>query len=351
MYKTIICVCLLGCMSVITQRSWALACFAGSGSSAWNGTNIQVEAITQPILVPKGIIKANTTLWRSQNFKTTFTCFDDWAYGQPENAKLYWDPQNKLKNVDPSIQVGITIDGIDYPLTYGLNRNIGLATQLPISIYNCRSSWNFRGCATSRTISVNYSIFVKSTGISPPSDGRIKNSERYSIFQVDGFASLNSKPNSNFNLYIQGLNNIKFVDCNPQVTIQGTSANTIDFGSITYKSNKVNQILSRASFNVVADLSRSDTGGVCNGNVLMASFSATNTANSYTILPIGRDDLGIQLFQTGNSLPLSLNTPVVLATLNQGTASNTFDAALLQLKSNLMTGRFSAVATVEVTFK
>lgn len=338
-------------MMALAQTSWALACFAGAGIGAWNGNNTQVETITQPILVPKGITKANTTLWRSQTFKTTFTCFDDWAYRRVENAKLYWDPQNKLSSIDPSIQVGITIDGVDYPLTYRLNKDIGLATQYPIHIFNCRSNFTIRGCATPKTLTVSYSIFVKATGAAPPSDGRIKNFERYSLFQVDGFAALNSKPNSNFNLYIQGLNNIQFVECNPEVTVKGTSYNTIDFGTIPYNAGRANQVLNRLSFDIVADLSRSDTGGVCNGKVLMVSFSSANSKNGNTILPAGRDDLGIQIFQSGSQTPLTLNTPVALATVNYGTASNVFDTALLQLKDNLIVGRFAATAVVEITFK
>lgn len=39
------------------------------------------------------------------------------------------------------------------------------------------------------------------------------------------------------------------------------------------------------------------TGRMQQGNVLVASFLATNSQNNNTILPTGRSDIGIKLFQ------------------------------------------------------
>lgn len=198
---------------------------------------------------------------------------------------------------------------------------------------------------------MRYSIFVKSTNSSPPSNGQISNSGTYSVFQIDGRGGLNIVKDSNFNLYLTGLNNIRFVQCNPEVTIEGTNGNTVDFGRIVTQTTDINQIIKRRSFNIKADLSKTDTGGVCNGNVLVASFLATNSLNNNTILPTGRSDIGIQLFQQNGTTPLNFLTPYDLATINNGVASNTFDAGVIQLSASPALGQFNATATVEVTFK
>lgn len=337
----------------LSQGAWALSCFAGSGLAAFQGKNrTQTETISNQILVPSGLTTPGTTLWRSQSYTTTFTCFDTDAQPNGENAFLYWDPQRKVSSIHPSIELGVTINGIDYPLTSGTSLNLAPGTAPPATTQNCTDvGSNARSCATPKSLSVQYAIYVKATGSPPPTNGQIPNPGQVSLFQVDGRGGLNSRPNSNFNLYISGLNNIRFIECNPQVTITSTNGNTVDFGRVVAQTSTVNQIISRKSFNIKADLSRSDTGGVCNGKVLVASFSATNSQNSNTILPANRTDLGIQLFQKGGTSPLQFRTPYDLSTINGGIASNDFDAGVIQLSPSPAVGRFNATAIVEVTFK
>ncbi|WP_224971819.1 fimbrial protein [Acinetobacter oleivorans] len=336
------------------QGAWALSCYKGSGLSAWSGKErTQTEAISQPVLVPMGVTAAGTTLWRSQTYSATFTCFDTESRGG-ESAYAYWDPQSQISTIDPSIQVGVTINGVDYSLVKGQRLLLGPGTAAPVSTQNCRNigiTSSTKTCATPQTITVKYGIFVKSTNSNPPASGQISNSGTYSVFQIDGSGGLNSVKDSNFNLYLTGLNNIKFVQCNPEVTVEGTNGNTVDFGKIVPQASYLNQIVKLRTFNIKADLSKTDTGGVCNGNVLVASFLATNSQNNNTILPTGRSDIGIQLFQHNGTTPLNFLTPYDLSTINNGVASNTFDAGVIQLSASPALGQFNATATVEVTFK
>ncbi len=351
---------LLQCLGFIificlNHGAWALSCFKGSGLSAWNGKErTQTESITQEVLVSLGTTTPGTTLWRSQTYTTTFTCFDTNYQMNGESAYLYWDPQTQMPSIDKSIQLGVTINGVDYPLVKGQRIELAPGTIPPATTQNCNDiGISGRSCATPQSVTVKYGIFVKSTGINPPSNGKIPNSGTYSVFQVDGKGGLNSAKNSNFNLYITGLNNIKFVQCNPEVTVNvtGTNGNTIDFGKIVTHTADLNKIIRRKSFNVKADLSKSDTGGICNGKVLVGSFTTANSQNSNTILPAGRKDIGIQLFQKNGSIPLTLNTPYDIATINNGIATNDFDAGLIQLSTSPAVGGFGATALVEVTFK
>nr|WP_174505777.1 fimbrial protein [Acinetobacter sp. Marseille-Q1620] len=339
----------------LAQSSWALSCFKGSGLTAWSSKErTQTEKISQQILVPLGITVPGTTLWRSQTYTTTFTCFDSDNQSAGEMAYLYWDPQTQMPNIDKSIQVGVTINGVDYPLVKGQRIPLSAGTVPPATTQNCSNiGISRRICATPQSLTVKYGIYVKATGASPPVNGQIPNSGTYSVFQVDGVGGLNAAANSNFNLYISGLNNIKFVQCNPEVTVNvtGTNGNIVDFGKIVTRTTDLNKIIRRKSFNIKADLTKSDTGGLCNGKVLVASFTTTNSLNGNTILPAGRKDIAIQLFKQNDTVPLILNTPYDLATINNGVASNNFDAGLIQLSSAPAVGKFSATAIVEVTFK
>lgn len=336
-----------------SQGTWALSCFAGSGLAAFQGKNgIQTATISDQVLVPTGFTTTGTILWRSQTYTSAFTCFDTDNQPNGENAFLYWDPQRTLSSIHPSIQVGITINGMDFPLIAGNGVNLAPGTVTPATLQNCRDIGISRlRCATPRTLNFGYTVFVKATGAAPPTNGQIPNPGSVSLFQVDGSGGLNGRPNSNFNLYLSGLNNIRFVECNPQITINSTNGNTVDFGRVVTQTNAVNQIINRKNFNIRTDLSRSDTGGVCNGKVLMASFSATNSQNLNTILPANRTDIGIQLFQKGGTTPIQFRTPYEISTINGGIASNDFEAGLIQLSPSPAVGRFNATAVVEVTFK
>lgn len=350
--KLILCLAAVFTFS-LSQGAWAVSCFAGTGISAFKSKNlVQTGTITNEVTVPNGFITAGTTLWRSQTFSTAFTCFDTERQPDGESVYLYWDPQKKASTLHKSIEIGITINGVDYPLK-GTNRLfIGAGTVLPANKKNCDDVEYFRPlCATPQTINVQYSIFVKATGVAPPADGKIPNPGIINLFQVDGSGGLNPNANSNFNLRVSGLDKIKFVECNPIVSIGGTNGNTVNFGRVSIQRNGVNAILNRKSFSVKADLSRSDRGGTCNGKVLLATFVATNPINSSTLRPTNRSDIGIQIFENGSNTPIQFLKQYEISTINAGIASTTFDAALVQLAPSPAVGPFNATAVVEVTFK
>lgn len=345
-------------LCLLADQAWALSCYQGAGMSAYYAKNrVQTETISNEILVPNGMTKAGTILWRSQTYSTQFTCFDTDSQPGGESAYLYWNPDKTLNNIHHSIELGVTINGIDYPLS-GARLLIGTGTSYDYwnGSRNCsnlgiRTTWGKR-CARPETLLVKYSIFIRSTGSTPPKQGNIPNTGSYSVFQVDGQGGLNrSSSNANFQLKINGLNRIRFVECNPRVTIEGNAGNSINFGRIYTKEQNINQIIARKPFTIKADLSRPDTGGVCNGKMLVASFSAANLQDNTTILPEGRKDIGIQIFKHNQNEALAFKTPVDLAMLNNGVAQNQFDAGILQLAATPKAGQFNAVATVEITFK
>lgn len=109
-------------LMLIAKSSWALSCYQGT---TYGGNRTQVESITQPVYVANGITAAGTTLWRSQTYTTTFTCFDTDRNPQGENAYLYWDPQKTLSTIHNSIKLGITVNSVDYNLVNGSRLSLG----------------------------------------------------------------------------------------------------------------------------------------------------------------------------------------------------------------------------------
>ncbi|EMP6898960.1 fimbrial protein, partial [Acinetobacter baumannii] len=151
---------------------------------------------------------------------------------------------------------------------------------------------------------------------------------------------------------INGLNNIRFIDCNPQLSIMGTSSNTVDFGTIVPRASNVNTVVKRVPFTLSVALNNADSGGVCSGKTLMSTFTTPNTIkNQNTILATGRTDVGIQIFSKNATTPINMNTPVELGYINGAVTANSYDAGVLMLSTTPAPGDFSAIANVEITFK
>jgi hypothetical protein len=345
---------LAGLLWLLAQSTWALSCYEGVGESAYAGSREQIESIKNEILLPNGITPPNTIIWRSENLSTHLSCFDTDNHPEGEPVYLYWDPAKNLSRIHPSIQVGISIDGVDYPLTHAQRYLLGAGTKPDPhnSQQHCQVLKKKRpfGCAASQQVTLNYSLFVKTTGAAPPASGRIHNAANYNIFQVDG-EQRNTTPLKNFNLKLTGLQRIRFVACNPQLSIIGSSGNSVNFGVVTTTPNAAGQIIRRQKFSVKADLRAKDSGGVCDGRLLKARFSTTRTKDDRTILPPHRDDIGFQIFQKDRSQPIVLDQFMEFETLDQGIAEQQFEVGLLQITAKPRPGFFAATATIEISLK
>ncbi|MCU1716346.1 fimbrial protein [Pseudomonas sp. 5P_3.1_Bac2] len=236
---------------------------------------------------------------------------------------------------------------IDYRLTSGVREDVGPGTA-------CRPIGG--GCASPArplSITVSYSVYIKATGNLPPAGGRINNTGSYSVFQVDGVGGLNNNANQNFNTYISGLGNIRFISCNPIVTVSANNGRVVNFGSIPRQNAVVGKIEKQIPFAVSADMSGPDSGQDCQGQVLEASFSSVNPVrDTNTIMPTSDSGFGIQLSQQdtpGTYIPM--NTPVNMGLINGSNVTKNFLASLRWLSTSPRVGPFTASANIDVTFK
>lgn len=332
---------LLGMVSALfSGDSFAMSCKATDG-----GVRQEIN-LNKQITVPTATLAADTLLWRSQTFTSTFECSDTNNYPTGEDAYFYWDPLTELQNIHESLEVGVTYKSIDFKPIKGNKEVIGPGTECNGIAPNCAAP------AISQRITVSYSVYIKATGKAPPSDGKIPSSGSYALFQIDGVGGLNtSTTNGNFRAYITGLSSIRFISCQPKISVQGTYDSTVDFGRIPANHAVVGRVEKTMPFTVTADLT--GQGQDCQGQILMASFS-TNSAihGTQTILPVDKTGFGIVISSAAKPDDwLTLNTPSELGYINGTNVSHQYLAGLLWLSDKPEIGPFSATANIDVTFK
>lgn len=368
--RNIFCLFLLVCgfWAAGSGNAFALSC--KTGADYQSGSTKKVVSLDHAIEVSTGSLQAGQLLWRSEPITVTFTCYDTDQHPSGENAYFYWDPKSQVQNISPSLSVGVTYEGVDHAANASQRTLLGRATGPGVSQANCVSlfgsnifNWNAQarqvGCADPQTFTLTFSVFIKATGQPPPSSGVIGDNGEYSLFQMDGVGGLNeSRPNANYNLYLSGLANIRFVSCNPVVSIEGNSGNTVDFGKISVQRASAGKVEKRLPFSVVASLDDNGTGQDCQGRTLVASFSTNNDVQSNNTIIATNDEtgssagVGIQIFtQSDPDTPLQMKHVVEVGTADGTVVKTTFDAGLIWLTNFPVVGPFSAMATVDVTFQ
>lgn len=343
---------LLGLAGLLTvQQAAAMQCRYGNatGSSMPTGGVSQDIDIGRPIVLAASDFGANNIIWRSQNFTSTFTCWDTSGQAQGEHAYIYWNPKNGFGALDPSLAVGVSINGIDYDAI-----NHQQSAERPTGPNLGQGTVGTGGgTADPQAIAISYSVYIKATGIRPPA-GNFAPLPQASLFQVDGGSGLNTVQGQAFNAYLKGLDKIRVVQCTPQISVLANSGASVDFGLLNSSGAKPGIVSKQVPFNIKATL----IGGECAGQSLQASFSSTNTdpANNTYILPTTRP--GVAIFLTKKDdlsrTPIPMQTTVDFGQElqeKQTEVTETFLAHLKWLTDNPTPGIFSATANVDVTFK
>jgi|GEM_PF-378262 len=349
--------CVFPCL--FPANSWGLSCYAGD----YGGLTRHVTTLDHQITVPANA-KQGTILWQSPTYSVTVTCYDTNDVPQGEYAYLYWDPRHQLETINNSIAVGISYQGSHIIAKNATRTALGYGTLPPATVDGCRGPgsapgqwWNIFAprCAQPQTLMITYSVFIEATGNAPSSgSSQINNTGTYSVFQVDGSLGLNTTTsNANYTEYINGLNNVRFVSCNPQISIEGNDGNTVDFGMITADRNtQAGTIAKQLPFSVVASLDSPESGQACRGQTLQATFSTNNPVQDEdTILPENNSGFGIQIFPANNNSAVKMNNPIALGIVNGTQVKNTFTAGLKWLNNSPKAGPFNATATIDVTYR
>ncbi|AMJ56922.1 MULTISPECIES: fimbrial protein [Stenotrophomonas] len=336
---------------LLPQAAAAMSC-----KETFSETVHQQINLLNDITISRGDAVRGRLLWRSEEFSISFRCLDAQSAPDGEYAFFYWDPDNSIAQLHPSIEVGVTIGNTDHRINGGTARLlVGAGTVPPANRPNCKKHWNHskaKRCATSNVLGVTFSIYIKATGLPPPVNGLINNSRSFDLFQVDGDGGLNTSPGSNYRAGIGGLGHIRFIACNPEIRIVANAGSTVDFGRISTSTIHMGET-NKMSFWLEVDMTHPTAGGQCSQQMLMATFDTANKLYEGTvILPRRNGNFGIVLSDPASSeryIPMKKTIP--LGTVNHGMTRKEFRASLFWMDEEPALGPFSATATVNVTFR
>ncbi|TFZ52042.1 fimbrial protein [Serratia proteamaculans] len=336
----------------MAQQAAAMQCRFGNSTSSSRPTGSVTQDIDvgRPIVLAASDFVKGNLIWRSQPFTSTFTCWDTDGYPQGEHAYIYWNPQNAFGGLDKSLEIGVSINGRDYD-AINLKQSSNRPTGPDLGPGTVRT--NGRNKAAPQAVTASYSVYIRATGVKPPA-GNFAPLARASLFQIDGELGLNATKDSNFNAYIKGLDKIRVIQCNPQISVLANNGASVDFGVLSTTSAKTGVIAKQVPFDIKATLN----GGECAGQSLQASFSSTNAdpSDNTQILPTTKPGVAIFLTQQRDTSkkPLPLQTNVDFGGVlqdKQNEVSETFIANLKWLTNTPTPGVFNATANVDVTFK
>ncbi|WOE30771.1 MULTISPECIES: fimbrial protein [unclassified Acinetobacter] len=340
---------LLGFMGI--QQSWALRCLEGSKA----GSNFDIsKALNTTHTTSVGIIRvtnsnqaAGTLLWESSPFSTTFTCYDDYNTNKSENAYLYLDDvSGSLATLfnSSNLIIGVRFNGREYPIGSTDRINLGtLALQSQSSSNsakrNCRLINNSADkCADPKTITVNYSLYIKSRGTGKNLSSLDK---KFQVFQLDGVGGRNS--NGNFQEHVNNMT-VNYIECVPILTTQD-----VDLG--TYSAlEQTGVILRKTPFTLTIRTEGED----CPNYPFVGRFTSNQKYNQNTLTTSEtalKNSVGIQIFKQGEAAPISLEQNIDLGKSNGSVLINQFEAGVLFLRKPTASGRFTSTLNYEVYYK
>ena len=316
----------------------------------------RVITLNEDLYISMGDVTPGKLLWRSENYTVSFRCVDDFNSPNGEDAYLYWDPARTLAQIHPSIEAGITFKSIDHRPIPGGREQAGSGTSLPATTGNCTMYWNNSSapqCATSQIVTVTFSAYIKATGAAAPANGQITDTGTYDLFQVDGVGGLNSRPDSNYRAAITGLGRIRFIACNPEISVVANGGNTIKFGTIAAHQPQPGTIARSVPFTVAVNMSGPHAGDQCHGRALVGSFSTSYPVHNTTaIMPSSNSGFGIVLADADDpATEIAMSTAVPLGVVNSMIVNHNFVASLKWLSTAPQSGPFKASATLDVSFR
>ena len=336
-----------------TQNSWATRCLEGSkATSKFNissATNTTHTTNVGTIRVTNSNQAANTLLWQSAVYTTTFTCYDDYATTGTERAYLWLDDATKTLAQafsSTNLIIGVRYNGADYPIDSLTDFKVDTGytaisgrSKDTTARNNCTLIGRTSGyCSDPQTITVSYSLFIKSRGSGNNYTG---SAQTYQAFQLDGVGARNA--NGNFQEKISNVA-VTYIDCVTSLTTQN-----VDLGSY-YNYQDVGTILRRTPFTINV----TTTGKNCAAYPFAGKFTSTQAYDTNTITPSEtgmKNVVGIKVYDAGSTQPIALDSTFDFGSSNGSTLTKNFEAGVFFIAKPSTTGQFTSTLNYEVYFK
>ncbi len=318
---------------LFSQSSFAAICLQdGTNSTAtisFNGT------IAVPSTAPKGMI-----LWRSPDYVTEIICYQETSWGMGEDVYFYLSPTDQgMVQLGPDLEFGVNLAGVDMTCSSLPKCRTKIGSIEPCIGPTCTSRKN------RFTLSYNFFVAKRSTAEqSKGKDGPLAGIASYDAFQIDGANGINAKPDKNFRMTVQGLEQIRFIDCFSQLQIL---PQTIDFGRLHVSTAKASTVAKEKDFSILISKSCSSVYGI---SAVMTPIDATVQGGD-TLVPRQNDSVGIMLLRDNKvALPFHREFELTSPTGDQ-LVTKRFTAQLKWLTDQPKVGSFSAGATFDIYYK
>ncbi|ROL81473.1 hypothetical protein BLX41_04820 [Pseudomonas protegens] len=316
---------LLLLLTALPATGYALSCKSRDGS-----TEI-VETIGAPLAIPANAPNG-TIIWESEERTVDVVCNDDYNIKTSENIFFYVNPEKK--NIGQGIQIGIRFNNKTIVQTSGAVSTGYQTGKICDKSNNCEN-WG-------ANIQLKFTVFVQKFGAVPTS-GTIQALSNYRVFQLDGREGLNTRPQSNINYVVNGLSNIRFVACEPDIKI---TPETLDFGSISIKAVQINKVVGSRSFTVA--LNRwCDTPYTVNARFTPSKGQILEDK----LVPNDNPSVGISIRNLQSNTQAPFGKWFKLTDLKEKIHTHNFEADLIWLKNNPIGGKFNAGVTMDLYYQ
>lgn len=216
----------------LSTSVWAVDCYQNA-----SGGTTSYTAVLPPFAVPSNAAPGQK-IWESSDINITVYCDNaiNWTTQNPSEDVFAWVELSAFNSSDilnnPYFTFGVTYNGVDYE---GID--VGIDTGMCLDRYEFTSGgYPNKKCNGSTvqknvTFGARFRLYIKLKAF-PANTDDTYDFGLINVLQFDGSEGANTRAGAkNLRYNIDGLNNIRFLDCNVDIKIYPESQN-VNFGSI-----------------------------------------------------------------------------------------------------------------------
>lgn len=300
-----------------SPKTFALDCVE-AGTNIVNKPAIPVGQLAIPADIPNGAI-----IWQSNPMTVTVYC-DNVLGSVVDVVHMYFNP--KSQTLGAGLLLGANYQGQQLEQN---EQRVNLGTN-PIR----------KG--QSVTVTVTFNLYIKVTGIVPPS-GNYSGDDQFTIFQFDGSGGINVTPGAkNLKYSVSGLRGIRFLKCGADIKVYPESQQ-IDFGQLM-----ITDLNQGREFKKDFQIQAVKRGCLDNFSMNINFETTAPTIGEYAIDL--KNGTTLTLLDDQSS-PIRLNYFQFFGTLPLGSTTVTRDySAIVKKAGTVSTGPFSASTIVRINY-
>lgn len=317
----------VGCLFLLSASSvFAMVCRGNDQENdvSMVGTDIY-ESVVSSADVPDG-----TELWRSEFGRFSATCYNDTPGTPGENIYFHINPD--VSNIGQGIRLNLILDGVSYNQQSG-RIDTGYTTPdcLPDVIGECPS--------IEFPLMIMFS--VEKYGKTPVY-GYTGASRWFATYQVDG--EIPTPDQKNLVHILEGLDQIRFVACSPDLTVEPA---TVNFGLLSSDGAQPGKVAATRPFSLYTSRDCTTPFSVDARFAPMDGLIVDDL-----LVPTNNDSVGISIRKMDDGEVVPFKKWFVLSDLmEQASAITNLEADVLWRTSTPQLGLFDAALVIDLVYK